>query len=267
MAVTECIFCNQPFGPGRPRSQEHAAPQWCKELLPDLGPALHEHIRVTPEGRTDTELGTRDPFTTVCGDVCEPCNNGWMHELEESAKWYLRPLIQGESRNQRFWRQTLCATWAVKTALVWDSVMPQHSVIPRSVLHTFHRTQRLNLRQQVWVGHYVGPQPHHSFRQTAAHIVGEIAEVTGPPLKPDDAHVYACVVTMGQAAYLVVGHILDVPYSHALPDELAPKLVPVWPPHHEVVSWPPQEGLSDEDIRAALMSVGEPMDGEAQIPI
>jgi hypothetical protein len=201
--VPNCIFCNRPFGPGRPRSQEHAAPQWCRELLPDIGRSEHGHIRVTPHGRTDTNLGNRDPFTTVCGDVCQPCNNGWMHELEESAKHPLRPLIQGEERSQRYWRQTLCATWAMKTVLVWDSVMPQHRLIPRSVLHTFHETQRLNLRQQVWVGRYTGAQIHHSFRQTAAHIVGDFTQESGPPLDPQDAHVYAGLVTVGQVAYLI----------------------------------------------------------------
>jgi hypothetical protein len=224
---------------------------------------MHGHIRVTAEGRTDTDLGHRDPFTTVCGDVCEPCNTGWMHELEGSASAILSRLIQGDPKNQRYWRQTLGATWAMKTAMVWDSVMPQHHLIPRTALHTFHQTQRLNLRQQIWIGHYTGAQVHHSFRQTAAHINGP---VTGAPADPQEAHLYAGFVTIGQLAYLVVGHILGMPYKHILPVELKPKLVPVWPPEQEIVSWPPPEPLSDEDVRTALLSVGEPMGGEGEIP-
>ena len=144
VTVPNCIFCDQPFGSGRRRSQEHAAPQWCAELLPDLGPALHGHIRVTAEGRQDKDLGERNPFTTVCSDVCEPCNTGWMHELEESAKWILRPL----------------------------------------------------------------------------------------------------------------------PYAHAVPAALERKLVQVWPPKYEIVSWPPPDTLDDRDVKSALVSLGLPMDGE-----
>jgi hypothetical protein len=91
VAVTNCNFCDQPIGPGRPRSREHAAPNWCRNLLPDLGPAVHVHAVVTPGGRQDTEMGERDVFTTVCGDVCHSATP----------------------------RQTLAATWAVKTAMVW----------------------------------------------------------------------------------------------------------------------------------------------------
>lgn len=186
-----------------------------------------------------------------------------MHELEESARVVLSRLIQGEQRNQRYWRQVLGATWAAKSAMVWDSVMPQHHMIPRAVLHTFHQTQRLNLRQQVWIGRYTGAQVHHSFRQTAAHVVGP---VTGGLADPQEAHLYAAFVTVGQPAYLVVGHILGLPYKHVLPAELKPKLIEVWPPEHEVVSWPPLEPLSDDDARAALLTVGEPMGGEGEVP-
>jgi hypothetical protein len=56
-----------------------------------------------------------------------------------------------------------------------------------------------------------------------------------------------------------------VPYVHILPAELGAKLLPVWPPKQEVVTWPPTEPLSDDDVRTALLSVGEPMSG-ADIP-
>lgn len=264
VSVTNCIFCDQPFGPGRPRSREHAAPNWCRELLPDLGRPVHVASVVTPAGREDTEMGERDVFTTVCGDVCRPCNTGWMAELEDSTRPFLTPLIKGESRTQRYWRQTLVATWAAKTAMVWDSVRPQHHVIPRVVLHTLHRTQRLTYRQQVWIGRYVGAQPHHSFREVAAHIMGVVESDLD---NPNEAHAYLSAVSVGELAFLFYGHLLGIPKPHQPPSGLSDKFVPIWPPEREVLSWPPTETVDDVDIQTALASLGEPMGGDSDIPL
>ncbi len=227
--------------------------------MPDFGPAVHTHAVITPDGRTDTDHGERNPFTTVCGDVCQECNTGWMHELEESAKPVLRNLIQGDSRKLKFWRQTLGGTWAVKTAMVWDSVVPRAHTIPRTVLHTLHRTQRLNLRQQVWIGRYVGAQPHHSFRQTAAHVVGP---VTGGLDDPNEAHAYIAALSVGQLAFVVYGHVLGVPHPLNLPEALTSKLIDVWPPTQDVLVWPPAETLTDDDLELVVYSLGLPMEPE-----
>jgi len=251
--MTTCIFCGEPFGPQRPRSKEHAAPEWCRKLLPDLGPAQHTFIIETADGREELDHGERDPFTTVCGDVCRACNNGWMHELEESTEALLSRMIQGGSRNVRYWRQTLAATWAVKTAMVWDAVSPKDRTIPLDVLRSFHRMQRLNLRQQVWTGRYVGTQPHHSFRRTAAHVVGP---VSGGSDDPQDAHAYVVALTVGQLAFVVFGHVLAVPFNFSLPEQIAPRLEPIWPPTHEVVKWPPSDAVDDTALEDLVRSLG-----------
>jgi hypothetical protein len=262
--VSRCVFCDLPFGPARPRSKEHAAPNWCKELLPDSGPAVHVHAVVTPGGRQDSEMGERDIFTTVCGDVCRPCDTGWMAELEESGRPFLTPLIQGQTRTQRYWRQTLTATWAANTAMVWDSVRPQHHMIPREVLHGLHRTQRLTYRQQVWIGRYVGSPPHHSFREVGAHVVGVVSDDAHDP---NEAHAYLAAITVGELALVFYGHLLGVPNAHKLPGGVEQRVIQIWPPESEVLRWPPSEALDDVDIQTILVSLGEPMGGEGNIPI
>ncbi|HTX31728.1 MAG TPA: hypothetical protein VMD09_10090 [Solirubrobacteraceae bacterium] len=223
----------------------------------------HLHIVITAEGRRDADHGERNPFTTVCGDVCKPCNTGWMHELEESCKGVLGKLIQGGSRNLGYWRQALAATWAAKTAMVWESVSPKDRTIPLEVLHTFHRTQRLSLRQQVWTGRYVGNQPDHSFRRTAAHVIGA---VKGASENPQDAHAYAVALSVGQLAFVVFGHLLSVPIQLTVPEE-GSKLVPIWPPEREVVAWPPSDALDDAAITNVLTSLGLPIPGTEGEPL
>jgi hypothetical protein len=254
VSVPNCIFCDQPFGAARARSGEHAVPQWCRDLVPDLGPAIHGHTLITPEGRRDRDLGSRDPFTTICRDVCEACNTGWMHELEESARPVLQRLIQGQGRKQSYWRQTLGATWAVKTAMVWDSVMPAHRIVPREARRSFHQTQRLTRREQVWIGQYDGVQPH-SYRETGATADGI------PVANVGEQHLYMAVVTVGQLAYLILGHVLDTPYYFALPETLDRNWIQVWPPTRELVSWPPPQAVGEQDVRAVLDLAGRPMGG------
>jgi hypothetical protein len=118
--VPDCVFCGEPLGPDRPRSNEHAAPKWCGDLVPSRGAARHT-LTVLTEGRRETvDQGFRNPFVTTLNELCKPCNEGWMHELETSAQPILSPLIQGRARRLRFWRQTLAATWACKTAMLWE---------------------------------------------------------------------------------------------------------------------------------------------------
>ena len=253
--MTRCIFCTEPFGPGRTRSAEHAVPQWCRDLVPDHGPAQHSVVIETTDGRAVHDWGLRNPFSTVVKDVCEPCNTGWMHEMEESCRPLLAHFIQGHSRPLRYWRQLLTASWAIKTAMVWESVLPKSRTVPLEVLQTFHRTQRPNLRQQIWIGRYGGPDPH-SFRRIAAHVVGP---VSGGSENPQDAHAYSEVLTIGELAHAVFGHLLGVPYEHRLPESLEVYWTRIWPPSIEVVQWPPTHTLYDEQLELTVRSLGLPI--------
>jgi hypothetical protein len=255
--MTKCIFCAEPFDPSRRRSAEHAAPQWCRDLVPDLGPAQHTMVTETGKGYVTRDWGLRDPFTTVVKDVCESCNTGWMSEMEESRRPLLTHFIQGEPRRFRYWRQLLTATWAIKTAMVWESVAPQSRTVPLEVLETFHRTQRPNLRQQVWIGRYGGPDPH-SFRRTAAHVVGPVSGGSG---NPQDAHAYLVVLTVGELALAVFGHLLGIPHEHRLPEPLEAGWTPIWPPTREVAEWPPVDSLDDERLELTVRSLGLPIAG------
>jgi hypothetical protein len=255
MASDYCIFCGRLFGDDRRRSSEHAAPNWCKKLLPDVGKVQHVQVVESVEGRDEVELGARNPFTTVCEDVCEPCNNGWMQEMEASAEIIMAKLIQGGSRNLRYWRQTIAATWAAKTAMVWESVNLESRTIPLEVLQTLWTTQRLNLRQQVWIGSYAGTQLHHSFRRAAAHVAGP---VTGGSDDPNDAHAYLAAITVGPLAFVVFGHLLGVPLEFKLPAEGA-AFRRIWPPSIEVLNMPLTETVGDQELEAVVRSLGDPI--------
>jgi len=265
--MDHCIFCGESFSPQRKRSKEHAAPQWCGELLaehlppplPGTPPPAHIWINETADGREELFRGNRDPFTTVAKDVCEPCNTGWMEEMEDWAKQWLAAPIIGNKRALRYWRQACAASWSVKTALVWELVEDQHRTVPLEVLRIFHQLQRPGGRQQVWLGRYQGSEPDHSFRRTAAHEIGSEGD--------RDADGYLLVVTIGQLALVVLGHtfsLRDVSVGDPLPgvplqEHFPDQLIQIWPLTNEAVRWPPPAILDDAALDAIVRSLGQPM--------
>jgi hypothetical protein len=260
--MDHCIFCGEAFGLQRPRSNEHAAPKWCGELLPDGGKAQHNRIEETSDGRIVEDHGFRNPFTTVAGDVCKPCNEGWMHELEDSCKDIVGHLIQGHPRKIRYWRQTLVATWAVKTALVWECVSPENRTIPLDVLRMFHEAQRPGARQQVWIGRFNDSQNEpHSFQRTAAYVVGKPR-----PDKPGQAHAYMAALSVGELAFVVCGHLLNQPLPFARAAQFTEHLTPIWRPSLEATAWPPPKGLDRAGLQACVHTLGQPIDTHTQTP-
>lgn len=214
------------------------------------------------------ERGYRDPFTTVAEDVCVPCNNGWSEELEEWAERWLAKPIEGGSRVLRFWRQACAAAWAVKTAIVWESVEIEHRVMHPALGGIFHRLMRPSSRQQVWIGRYSGEEPN-VFRRVGAYVIGSRPEGSGDP---EHADAYLIAVGVGQLCFAVFGHLLAPPPQSRepikldLPDSLAPKLIQIWPLVHEVVEWPATDSLDDADIEALVRSLGLPIKPDPQTP-
>ena len=253
--MSSCVFCGEPFSEERPRSDEHAAPNWARKLLPDRGRAEHLAMFETSEGMRVEHRGLKNPFTSVAQDVCEPCNTGWMHELEAASEPLLTHFILGHERRIRYWRQVLTATWAVKTALVWDVVSPDDRAVPFQDFRILHRAQRPTGTNQVWIGRYSGDDPH-SFRRTAAHVIG------ATDAEPGRAHAYMVAITVGQLALTVLGQwVIQPPYSFPLPDDLESRLVQIWPAADEIVSWPPSAALDDAALEAIVRSLGTPIPG------
>jgi hypothetical protein len=248
-----CIFCDQPFGPGgRKRSREHAFPRWIAEELGHFDPAPHYLGLRTPEGTTVSDYGTRSPFTTTVRDVCEVCNTGWMAELETGARPILAPLIRGEPRKLKFWRQTVAATWATKTAMTLECLIPLNRGIPPEYAHGLRAYQCPPLlRQQVWIGRYSGGDPH-----CFGHSAGRGGERTPGGPNPQDEYIYNATLTVGELAFQIFGHTFKPRLVQRVPDDLASSLVQIWPPADEVVAWPPQSGLDNGALERLVDSIG-----------
>lgn len=141
MAQRQCLFCDD-----QANSREHLWPKWMLEKLPPIQTIIGSvgKNKDIPVGR---ELKVR------C--VCEDCNGGWMSDLETDNTPLLGPLVDGKSSRFDLQQQHSIAAWALKTAMIMDSMTVS---IERPMFFTSEerialRTQReIPSRTRVWLG-------------------------------------------------------------------------------------------------------------------
>jgi hypothetical protein len=115
--VRTCIFCGATAD-----SREHIFADWINELI-----AATEFYALTVDIEDGQIARSRSyPTKHAAGQrakiVCKTCNHGWMSKLESEAKLVLSPLILGQASTLDMVQQLVAATWAVKTAMVGETI-------------------------------------------------------------------------------------------------------------------------------------------------
>jgi hypothetical protein len=239
------VFCK-----GTPVTGEHAWPRWTAKHLPR---EKAEHLRVVESaaGLSVEQRGFRPAATTEARCVCRSCNQGWMHELETAAETELTPMIEGKPQRLHEWRQAVAATWALKTAMMVEHCdTPDTRTIPLEIYPMFRWFLRPTTMTQVWMAHYVGESPHvfgHGMLR---------AQVIGPSgtIDPDDAKPYALVLSVGQLAFWIIGHLVQGAAPFRPHAEVAARIVPVWPVV-PAAAWPPPESVGDDQLHGLVLSL------------
>jgi hypothetical protein len=233
---------------------EHVWPQWIAKYvdMPDE-PADHYRVQESADGQTVEYRGRRYPFTTTANCVCERCNTGWMSELEVAVEPIIYRAIQGEPVAWHEYRQATVATWALKTAMMIEqSDPPDKRTIPLRIYPMFRWYLRPTTMTAVWTAHYTGAEPHHFGRGLLR------AAVMGPegPVEPDEAEPYAAVLTVGQLAFGIVGHLVKGAAIHEpQTPSVLPKIRRIWPPREARSEWPPDVSLTDEGLPSFVLSL------------
>ncbi|HWA55496.1 MAG TPA: hypothetical protein VG816_15105 [Solirubrobacterales bacterium] len=135
-----CVFCGRT---DQKMSKEHLWPEWVRKLLPD---ALANQKVVY--SMADSHLGEIRKielrlFDLTVKDVCEPCNTGWMHRIEDAMKSVTEHLLRGGQRELHAGGQTTIAAWAVLKLLVMSRVMPRRLVLDADYEAIFETGQEL----------------------------------------------------------------------------------------------------------------------------
>ncbi|WP_329405457.1 hypothetical protein OG563_26715 [Nocardia vinacea] len=83
--------------------------------------------------------------------VCNPCNNGWMNEIDQAVESILFDLAEGRTVQITAEQAERLIAWAAKTVAVYASGEPGESIIARKDLDWIYRSRTAPRAWQVWV--------------------------------------------------------------------------------------------------------------------
>jgi hypothetical protein len=242
-----CVFCGQK---GLKMSGEHLWPKWVRNLLP---PSLAEqNVNYTMD---DSHLGRVRKinlrlFDLTVKDVCEPCNTGWMHRLEDATKALTEHLLMGGGRELHAGGQATIAAWAVLKMLVMSRVMPRRLVLDSDYTATYEARDtfkpppsfRVYTAKAAW-----------SHRQAPAGFfrVNGVGSDDLETANEDELDGYLATISVldlvVQVFRIYGDEVIADDFLHG--PRLAPSVRRIWPVTPSFV-WPPGPALTTTGIRA-----------------
>jgi hypothetical protein len=222
-----CIFC----GSTGKLTAEHVFPDWSQPyLVSPYGPGTHQRQILRADGNNDDWSYEGDPATATVRTVCEPCNNGWMSDLEGRAKPNLLSMIKGYGRTYYPDGQKLLATWAVKTALVSGSKFTPQT--PGHFYEDFYAAQEPADKSLVWL--IATGRPYFTYVDYRPLKVSKLDE---SPVTTENA--YAALLGISHVAFYVVGWSENEPNLGGL-KPFDSSMLPLWPMTAREVTFPPK---------------------------
>jgi len=244
-----CVFCGTTSDCAK-ITNEHLFPAWVNTVLTPqvVGPGL-SNLRTWGDKHQVKESKTwpvKEPATTTVRVVCEPCNTGWMHDLEEAVKPILIGPVLGQG-NARFTpgQQLDLATWACVKTMAFEyfwTEPPVFTQADREIVRTQGRppaTVRVDIAAVESQG-----QPLQAFRVT-------YASPAASPNEPATSDFSICM-TMAIGCFVVqvrgglgAGEHRFKDYGRARAESKS-----IFPPSLPQAIWPPATLLNDETIQA-----------------
>jgi hypothetical protein len=224
---TPCIFCDNNSG-----SEEHLWAAW-----------IH---RRKPMGKLRVQIGNDQEYIDdnaeqTINTVCHPCNNGWMSRLEEKNIPALGDMLENRPTSIDAGRQRLLAEWAVKTAMVMDSMKDRRGdakFYTREECLAMRLTRAIPEGTRIWIGAlnewHIG-----AFNTDFALFAG----IGGPRIGTGIAstivvgHFVVQVVTIHVFSHVNAPGIHDVPPKPGGWDNL---LIQLLPKIYKNITWPPK---------------------------
>jgi len=126
-----CVFCG-----GVPLTSEHLLGDWMNRRIPFAD--MQQHLLGNFSGDFQTYASDQHDQLVPC--VCQPCNGGWMSNLETRSAPFLTEVALGTSEPLPERAHLLVALWAVKTLMVkpYQQPRPEALLIPaRQYQHVY----------------------------------------------------------------------------------------------------------------------------------
>jgi hypothetical protein len=152
--LENCVFCDAPE-----TTEEHIVADWAPCAFMKSKRQKAGFNGEFTDGNT-LRMGVGEAIDTA-KVVCQPCNNGWLSDVDEAAANALKPAIRGQaSVTLDADGQSAVAAWVFKCALIFD-VQGHGATGPLSSLRPAFARDRLAPPGTVI---YVGPAPPVPFK-------------------------------------------------------------------------------------------------------
>lgn len=222
----DCLFCESSAG-----SKEHLWPAWIHQRK-DFGP-----LKVSIGG-SPVEI-RNDPAQKI-DTVCHKCNNEWMSRVENKTKPIIACMLEDLTIPLDRQQQNMLSNWAVKTAMVFDSVKNPESnprFYQKSECVAFRERRVIPDHVRIWIG-------RSSLSALGAY--GTDVTILTPQSSPLGAGTATTIVT-GHLAVQAMAFRFRPEFKDKSIADVQPKLgdwnnllVQIWPIVHESVMWPPK---------------------------
>jgi hypothetical protein len=251
MARRQCIFCESA---DNKISKEHVWPKWLRSVVEGGEGEMHERSRIhtTADGETVSHLTWNEaPIDWEVSGPCEPCNRGWMEEIEKEAAPILTPLIQHQEGIDLgpVEKETL-ARWATLRVLVGQHGHPRdrRRAIPPDRYHRFYESREMP-NCQAWMARRNGEGPwptdyHH--RELFIHLVGRP--------DPTTPNAYLTSFAVGHVAFVFWGSSFKQGPTVDVGENLRTYLLPLWPDIDPIL-WPPAGLLGPTGLNAVMQGL------------
>lgn len=238
--MRKCFFCSS-----NANSLEDAWPCW---ITSQFKASRSAEAQLERHGVTLKPWRVHQPELKVrC--VCQPCNNGWMSQLESQTKHFLQPLLMGESRGLDMSGQTTIALWSLKTAMVLEALdQPQQRAYAQREREQLRMLSVIPWRTSVWLATSVDPS---FFLSTKNRHLGAVNanDISGVSITMAFAHVVLQVLTIRVPPAVGPTTRVTTSVQRGPWDRVT---VQIWPAQPAQASWPPPLGLNSETGLNAL---------------
>lgn len=247
-----CMFCGSTWK----MSGEHVLGQGLSRIGLDMTPVPHG---VGQWNELTHEMGVRRPFQQTVRDVCEPCNTGWMSDLERDARRCLTPFILGQIGALEPADVGSIAAWVEKTALTSMFVSSEEQRdngygLPAIEYHALNALagQKVPLpTSQFWIGRYTGSC------RFAVEVTPIAVRIDGLP-EADVPQGYVITIVLGQ---LILHGVRFTTPSLETKVSTRQQLPQFWPPTVRA-TWPDGDPIDDAQFldfaRGKCLRAAEP---------
>lgn len=212
-------------------SKEHAFPGWLGGVVAALGDPVASvgHKYEGPPGSGILREWTAGGVDVQVHAVCEPCNNGWMSDLEQVVKPLLSPLVRASRTTLTSLQCRVLTRWYIKTALMLELAGDRtQRVAPPELDDWFSSDIQPKRHLTLWIGSTKEPVGILSASRSAQTQIGMRAA------KDAWLHVMCCGHVVLASLVTSLGAkppILQPPLSNALTQFWPAPLILSYPPH------------------------------------